>query len=558
MSMAKPTIVTRAGKGAPLSWEEGDANFTNLQNAALPTGGAAGYILAKSTANDYDVSFVDGSTLRGPIGYTGSQGDTGAQGIQGIQGIQGSIGYTGSQGIQGIQGAIGYTGSAGADGAQGPIGYTGSQGETGIQGAQGEQGVIGYTGSAGADGAQGIQGEQGPAGADGSAGADGAVGINWTGPYNNGVTYTVRDAVEYLGSSYVMTVFIGGAGYNPVDNPGSWNLIASKGDQGIQGETGPAGADADPTTLLNDAAISTTTTWSSDKISTEIGTISGGGITAIVQDTAPVLGGTLSVNDYAIVNDVVDGNIVLETNGTGSIVLNSTVLSGGITSLGDGLDLDLFGNNSSVKVFGILRTSGVEALDGESFMLSSPGNTIQFDTNDSVTSARVNMSMTTIDLGDGTRRSRLDFSSFDGQSLELFGPIIDSTQTVVQAGRFELTGNLVLNGLAFPSTDGTAGQVLTTDGAGNLTWATSGGGSGSISTLTDVVLTNVQDTNILMYVAGSWVNEAYPSFGVSNLEDTAVVNPQTNDVLVYNAVTGKWENSAVLGDIDAALIAING
>jgi hypothetical protein len=33
--MAKPVIVTRAGKGSKLTWGEGDANFTNLQNATF-------------------------------------------------------------------------------------------------------------------------------------------------------------------------------------------------------------------------------------------------------------------------------------------------------------------------------------------------------------------------------------------------------------------------------------------------------------------------------------------------------------------------------------------
>jgi hypothetical protein len=33
--MAKPTIVTRAGKGSALTWTEGDANLTNLQNATI-------------------------------------------------------------------------------------------------------------------------------------------------------------------------------------------------------------------------------------------------------------------------------------------------------------------------------------------------------------------------------------------------------------------------------------------------------------------------------------------------------------------------------------------
>jgi hypothetical protein len=40
--MAKPTIVTRAGKGSALSFVEGDANFTNLQNATITIAGDSG------------------------------------------------------------------------------------------------------------------------------------------------------------------------------------------------------------------------------------------------------------------------------------------------------------------------------------------------------------------------------------------------------------------------------------------------------------------------------------------------------------------------------------
>lgn len=48
----------------------------------------------------------------------------------------------------------------------------------------------------------------------------------------------------------------------------------------------------------------------------------------------------------------------------------------------------------------------------------------------------------------------------------------------------EAGADLVLNGgtdaLIWPATDGTAGQILTTDGAGNLSWAASAGGSPSV------------------------------------------------------------------------------
>jgi hypothetical protein len=40
--MAKPTIVTRASKGSALTWTEGDANFTNLQNATISVAGDSG------------------------------------------------------------------------------------------------------------------------------------------------------------------------------------------------------------------------------------------------------------------------------------------------------------------------------------------------------------------------------------------------------------------------------------------------------------------------------------------------------------------------------------
>jgi len=57
--MAKPTIVTRAGKGSALTWAEGDANSTNLQTAAVPDGGAAGDYLVKNSATNWDFGWTD-------------------------------------------------------------------------------------------------------------------------------------------------------------------------------------------------------------------------------------------------------------------------------------------------------------------------------------------------------------------------------------------------------------------------------------------------------------------------------------------------------------------
>jgi hypothetical protein len=46
--------------------------------------------------------------------------------------------------------------------------------------------------------------------------------VNWTGDYNNGVTYTVGDGVMFNGASFRMIAAIGAAGYNPVAYPGNW------------------------------------------------------------------------------------------------------------------------------------------------------------------------------------------------------------------------------------------------------------------------------------------------------------------------------------------------
>jgi hypothetical protein len=46
--------------------------------------------------------------------------------------------------------------------------------------------------------------------------------VNWTGDYNNGVTYTVGQGVMYNGASFRMIVAIGAAGYPPVAYPANW------------------------------------------------------------------------------------------------------------------------------------------------------------------------------------------------------------------------------------------------------------------------------------------------------------------------------------------------
>jgi hypothetical protein len=51
---------------------------------------------------------------------------------------------------------------------------------------------------------------------------DAITNVNWTGDYDNGVTYSVGDGVMYNGASFRMTNYIGAAGYAPPAYPGNW------------------------------------------------------------------------------------------------------------------------------------------------------------------------------------------------------------------------------------------------------------------------------------------------------------------------------------------------
>ena len=96
--------------------------------------------------------------------------------------------------------------------------------------------------------------------------------------------------------------------------------------------------------------------------------------------------------------------------------------------------------------------------------------------------------------------------------------------------------------------DGTNGQVLTTDGSGNFTFqAISAGGSTTLSGLTDTTIASVQQFQSLQWSGTKWVN-AYPNTQhLSNVD--RLNNPTNGDTLVWNALNNQYEYSqAVVSD----------
>lgn len=226
--------------------------------------------------------------IQGPEGPRGPEGPTGAQGPQGIVGPQGPQGLPGVQGVQGEAGptgAQGPQGIAGPQGPEGPVGQSfepsatgltadratwGSQPEgfsfldteqgilfwklsnaidhwsagvnfgRGPQGIEGPIGPQGEQGPTGPQGDQGVAGAQGPQGVQGPQGIQGPAGIEPKGGWDSATAYQPRDAVHYEGSYFICV--LAHTNVVPDDASSEWDIIATKGERGLQGQQGIQGA----------------------------------------------------------------------------------------------------------------------------------------------------------------------------------------------------------------------------------------------------------------------------------------------------------------------------
>lgn len=100
----------------------------------------------------------------------------GAPGRDGRDGADGKPGEQGPPGRDGVDGKDGRDGAPGERGERGEPGPRGERGERGEAGAAGRDGAPGKDGRDGADGAPGARGERGEPGQDGAPGRDGAPG----------------------------------------------------------------------------------------------------------------------------------------------------------------------------------------------------------------------------------------------------------------------------------------------------------------------------------------------------------------------------------------------
>lgn len=137
-------------------------------------------------------------------------------------------------------------------------------------------------------------------------------------------------------------------------------------------------------------------------------------IEAVIEDTAPELGGNLDVGDYAITTTSINGEVTIQADG---LLVTAEYIGLGL-------------GESTAYITTVDATSDLE-----------------LNTNGSTANSKIVLTA--------------------GANGDI---------TLTPNG----TGAVVISGLVYPTADGSADQVLVTDGAGNLSFATASGGGGAV------------------------------------------------------------------------------
>ena len=238
--MAKPTIVTRAGKGSALTWTEGDSNLTNLKDATITLQAGTGGTNVVSDLNG-TVTLVAGTNVT-------LSGDNSAKTV--------TINSTASGGASAINDLTDVT----------------------ITGSPSTGQVIKWS----------------------------TATSQWTNQADAGIDGLYADPNPSLGGN--LTVM----GYSIVS--------AAAGDIAITpNTTGNIVLDGQKWPQADGTANQILKTDGAGQLSWTTG--GGGGITDVVQDTTPQLGGNLDVNGNSIVS-ASNGDIAITPNGTGAVILD--------------------------------------------------------------------------------------------------------------------------------------------------------------------------------------------------------------------------------------------
>lgn len=319
--------------------------------------------------------------------------------------------------------------TASGSGPTGPTGAQGIQGATGNDGTSGPTGTTGATGSTGTNGADGATGPTGLTGNTGPAGADGANGT--TGPAG-------ADGPTGPTGAQGVTGATGADGITgPTGLSGAQGTTGADGTQGATGPTGsqgPTGADGaqNAWALLGNSGTNSATNF--------IGTTDAQDVVFKVNNTRAMrlVNGTPG---YVAINNAANNFAILTVGG-----------SSGTAQFNVGGKFGISGTGTTVRQY----VDNIGAATTLSFDNSSSGAgdilNVNFEEN----------------IGLGTSSSNTGKIFFRNSS--------NANTLTIQSGATSADHTLTL-----PVSQGAANTVLTNDGTGNLSWATSTAGGGGFN-----------------------------------------------------------------------------
>ncbi|QDP58916.1 MAG: hypothetical protein Unbinned2819contig1003_2 [Prokaryotic dsDNA virus sp.] len=295
---------------------------------------------------------------------------------------------------------------------------------------------------------------------------------------------------------------------------------------------------------------------------------------SVSADTTPQLGGNLDVNGHDIVttsNGAIDldphgsGVVVFKgnsTRGSGEFVLNCEVNTHGIKikgpphSAGASYTLTLPDDDGSANQ--VLKTDGSGNLSWVAQTTAYADSDVDTHLNTSGASSNQVLSWTGSDYswvtqsggGGGGGGGLSDVVS--DTTPQLGGDLDVNSNSIVSASNGNIaitpngTGKIVLDGLSWPTSDGSANQVLKTDGSGQLSFvAQSGGGGGASVSISDSAPSSPSSGDLwwdssqailfIYYADGSsaqWVKANPSGSGGADIavQETAPSNPSTGDL----------------------------